>query len=409
MSFNHPPYMIPDQKALVTATVSTLREHGVALTTYFYRRMFEHNPELKNVFNMGNQQTGKQQTALAMAVLAYAENIENPSVLVHALTKIGHKHVSLDIRPEHYAIVGRHLIASIGEVLGEAATPALLDAWTVAYGELARLMSGLESGLYQQAVNQQGGWTGWRPFTVQQKVVESAEITSFYLHPTDGGKVADYLPGQYVSVRVFLPELNLFQPRQYSLSSAPNGEYYRISVKKEAGSQHPNGMISNRLHDFVLEGDIVEVAAPAGDFTLETTKQTPVVLVSGGVGQTPLLSMLNYLTLRDSSRQVVWVHGSRNEQVHAFRESVAQLAAGHENVQHHIFYNTLASDVEREGYYEGIVDLQKLNGGTLLPEADYYVCGPVPFIRKQVQDLTHLGVPREAIHFEEFGPSTLTV
>ena len=401
--------MTPDQKALVTATVSTLRAHGVALTTHFYRRMFDHNPELKNVFNLGNQQTGKQQTALAMAVLAYAEHIEDPSVLVPAVTKIGHKHVSLDIRPEHYAIVGQHLIASIGEVLGEAATPALLDAWTVAYGKLASLMSGLESGLYQKAVSQVGGWTGWRPFAVKQKVAESAEITSFYLYPADGGRVADFLPGQYVSVRLFLPELNLFQPRQYSLSSAPNGDYYRISVKKEAGSQHPNGMISNRLHDFVYEGDIVELAAPAGDFTLETTKQTPVVLVSGGVGQTPLLSMLDYLTTTSSPRQVVWVHGSRNAQVHAFQALVVQLAAHYEHVERHIFYDSLAAGQERANYYEGIVDLRRLNGGTLLPDADYYVCGPAPFIRKQVQDLTALGVPRQAIHFEEFGPATLSV
>ena len=401
--------MTPDQKAFVTATVSTLRAHGVALTTHFYRRMFEHNPELKNVFNLGNQQTGKQQTALAMAVLAYAEHIEDPSVLVPAVTKIGHKHVSLDIRPEHYAIVGQHLIASIGEVLGEAATPALLDAWTVAYGKLASLMSGLESGLYQKAVSQVGGWTGWRPFTLKQKVAESAEITSFYLYPADGGRVADFLPGQYVSVRLFLPELNLFQPRQYSLSSAPNGDYYRISVKKEAGSQHPNGMTSNRLHDFVYEGDIVELAAPAGDFTLETTKQTPVVLVSGGVGQTPLLSMLDYLTTTSSPRQVVWVHGSRNAQVHAFQALVVQLAAHYEHVERHIFYDSLAAGQERANYYEGIVDLRRLNGGTLLPDADYYVCGPAPFIRKQVQDLTALGVPRQAIHFEEFGPATLSV
>lgn len=401
--------MTTEQKALVTATVSTLRAHGVGLTTHFYRRMFEHNPELKNVFNMGNQQTGKQQAALAMAVLAYAENIEDPSVLVPAVTKIGHKHVSLDIRPEHYAIVGRHLIASIGEVLGEAATPALLEAWTVAYGQLATLMSGLESGLYQKAVSQEGGWTGWRPFTVKQKVAESTEITSFYLYPTDGGRVADFLPGQYVSVRLFLPELKLFQPRQYSLSSAPNGEYYRISVKKEAGSQHPNGMLSNRLHDFVQEGHMVELAAPAGDFTLATTKQTPVVLVSGGVGQTPLLSMLDHLVTIGSPRQVVWVHGSRNPEVHAFREQVAQLATHYETVQQHIFYDTLAASQAEESCHAGIVDLQKLAASTLLPEADYYVCGPAPFIRKQVQDLAALGVPRAAIHFEEFGPATLSV
>lgn len=402
--------MNTDQKALVTATVSTLKTHGVALTTHFYQRLFAHNPELKNVFNKGNQQNGKQQTALAMAVLAYAENIEDPSVLVSAITKIGHKHVSLDIRPEHYAIVGRHLIASIGEVLGEAATPALLDAWATAYGELAGLMSGLERGLYQNAANKAGGWTGWRPFTVKRKVAESAEITSFYLYPADGGKVADYLPGQYISLRLFLPELNLFQPRQYSLSSASNGDYYRISVKKEAGSQHPDGLISNRLHDFVTEGGIVELAAPAGDFTLETNRHTPVVLVSGGVGQTPLLSMLDHLVTTGSNREVVWVHGSRNEQVHAFREPVAELAARHEQVQTHTFYNTLAPGLEQQnGYYAGIVDLQQLSTDVLLPEADYYVCGPAPFIRKQVQDLTALGVPHTAIHFEEFGPATLSI
>lgn len=402
--------MTPDQKALVTATVPVLKEHGVALTTHFYRRMFEHNPELKNVFNMGNQQNGKQQMALALAVLAYAEHIDNPSVLTHAVTKIGHKHVSLDIRPEHYAIVGRHLLASIGEVLGAAATPELLDAWATAYQELADLMSGLESGLYRNAVAQEGGWTGWRPFTVKRKVEESAEITSFYLYPTDGGKVAPFQPGQYISLRLFLPELNLFQPRQYSLSSAPNQEYYRISVKKEAGTpQHPDGMISNRLHQHVQVGDVVEIAPPAGDFTLDTARQTPVVFVSGGVGQTPLLSMLEHLVETGSNREIVWVHGSRNTRVHAFREPVTELAARHGNVRKHIFYDQLEPGLAVEGHYEGIVDLRQLNGGTLLQEADYYVCGPAPFIRKQVQDLAALGVPREAIHYEEFGPATLSV
>ncbi|OUJ73979.1 NO-inducible flavohemoprotein [Hymenobacter crusticola] len=402
--------MTPEQKSLVTATVGTLKEHGVALTTYFYRRMFTHHPELKNVFNMGNQQNGKQQTALAMAVLAYAEHIEDPSVLVGALTKIGHKHVSLDIRPEHYAIVGKHLLASIGEVLGEAATPALLDAWGAAYQQLAALMSSLESGLYRNAVAQEGGWTGWRPFTVCRKVAESAEITSFYLYPRDGGNVAPFVPGQYVSLRLFLPELNLFQPRQYSLSNAPNQVYYRISVKREAGSpQHPSGMISNRLHEFVQEGDMVELASPAGDFVLAVDKPTPVVFVSGGVGQTPLLSMLEHLVTTGSQREIMWVHGSRNATVHAFRQPVAQLASDYDNVHQHFFYDSLEPHLKAEGHYEGIVDLRRLNGGALLREADYYLCGPTPFIRKQVQDLSAMGIPREAIHYEEFGPATLTL
>jgi nitric oxide dioxygenase len=398
------------QKELVKATVPILKEHGVALTTHFYNRMFTHNPELKNVFNMGNQQSGKQQMALAMAVLNYAENIDDPSVLLAPVTQIGHKHVSLDIRPEHYAIVGKHLLASIGEVLGAGATPELIAAWGVAYGQLAAIMSGVESNLYQKAVEKVGGWTGWRPFQLREKVVESTEITSFYFYPADGGQVADFLPGQYVSVRLFLPELNLFQPRQYSLSNAPNGTYYRISVKKETGAQlRPNGMISNHLHDQVAVGDIVEMASPAGDFILNTSKQGPVVLISGGVGQTPLLSMLDYLISTNSSREIIWIHGSRDNTVHAFKEQVDELHAQQERFRRHIFYDVLDDQELQEDYYPGIVNLGHLKESAIRPDADYYICGPAPFIKKQFQDLTAYGINREAIHYEEFGPNVLAL
>ncbi|RNI24178.1 NO-inducible flavohemoprotein [Rufibacter latericius] len=400
--------MTSEQRELIKTTVPILREHGVALTTHFYSRMFRHNAELKNVFNLGNQGSGKQQLSLAMAVLAYAENIEDPSVLVSAVTKIGHKHVSLDIRPEHYAIVGKHLLASISEVLGEGATPELIEAWAVAYQQLADLMTGLEMKLYHDSVAKEGGWTGWRPFILKQKEQESEEITSFYLYPADGGKVADFEPGQYVSIRLFLPELNLFQPRQYSLSSAPNGNYYRISVKKERGAaDNPNGMISNRLHDKVQEGDIIEVAPPAGDFFLDTEKHTPVVFISGGVGQTPLLSMLEYLADTESDREIVWVHGCRNRKVHAFREPLTTLEARHGKLKKHIFYDSLDGEMQVEGYNEGIVELSKLRDQAVLQDADYYVCGPAPFIKKQFKDLAAMGVKPEAIHYEEFGPANL--
>lgn len=398
-----------EQKKLVQDTVPVLKEHGIALTSHFYNRMFTHNPELKNVFNMGNQQSGKQQTSLALAVLAYAENIENPSVLLEALNKIGNKHKSLDIRPEHYAIVGKHLIASIAEVMGEGASQELLQAWTAAYNQLAALMIGIEDHLYKQAVSEEGGWTGWRPFVVRNKVQESEEITSFYLYPADGGKVAGFRPGQYVSVRVFLSQLNLFQPRQYSLSSAPNGSYYRISVKREPElSTRPEGMVSNHLHSSVEEGNIIEVSAPAGDFILEEEKETPIVFISGGVGQTPFISMLEQLTKKKSQRSVTWVHGCRNHSVHAFRklvESAAQVAP----VKSRFFYETTDSNGRTTDIFEGIVDLKKLSDLTTLRESDIYICGPAPFIKKQFQDLTAMGVNKESIHYEEFGPNTLNL
>jgi len=275
--------MTTDQKQLIKATVPVLKKSGLLLTTHFYRRVFAGNPELQNIFNQGNQQNGRQPAALAMAVLAYAENIDDPSVLLPTVTRIGHKHTSLDIRPEHYAVIGRHLIASISEVLGDAATPALLDAWTAAYGQLASLMIGIEAGMYAAQADKPGGWTGWRPFVVRTKVVESDGITSFYLYPADGGPVADHGPGQYLSIRLFIPQLNLLQPRQYRLADAPNGLYYRIAVKRDGGEiVSPNELISNRLCDVVQEGDHLDVSAPAGVCAAAIKLDKPVVLKRGG-------------------------------------------------------------------------------------------------------------------------------
>lgn len=399
--------MTSEQIQLVKSTAPILREHGVLLTTHFYKRMFEHNPELKHVFNMGNQQNSKQQTALALAVLAYAEHIENPVALMPAVDHIGQKHTSLDIRPEHYAIVGKHLIASISEVLGESASPALLEAWTLAYQQLASIMSGHEQKIYDTQTSKKGGWTGWRSFIVHEKVKESTEITSFYLYPSDGGEVADYLPGQFISLRLFLPELNLLQPRQYSISCSPNGKYYRISVKREAGSQHPDGMISNRLHDHIQKGDRVELTAPAGSFVLNKQGQSHKIFISGGVGQTPLLSMLEAIVSRPQADHapVTWIHGCRSEQVHAFKDRLAEISSIYQQLNQHIFYEDIAAPAENS--YPGRVELDVLKNEILGTQADYYICGPAPFIRKHYEYLIANGVSQDAIHFEEFGPASL--
>ncbi|MGO1244612.1 MAG: NO-inducible flavohemoprotein [Sphingobacterium sp.] len=400
--------MTENQIQLIKATVPVLKEHGVALTKHFYQRMFTHNPELKHVFNMGNQQNNRQQTALALAVLAYAEHIEDPSVLLPVVDTIGHKHASLDIRPEHYAIVGKHLIASIGEVLGEAATPELLEAWTLAYGKLADLMSGHEKEIYQQRTQTKGGWSGWRPFIVKEKIQESSEVTSFYLYPADGGSVAAFKPGQYISLRLFLPELNLLQPRQYSISCAPNGVFYRISVKREQGAHHPDGMISNRLHQQVDQGDMVELSAPAGVFFLSDS-DAPKVFISGGIGQTPLLAMLEDLLQREQDRlkPIVWVHGCRNEQVHAFRDRLRELRQVELSVKQYLFYDEVGqSELD---FYPGQVNLEPIKEDVLQNGAEYYICGPAPFIKVHHQYLVEQGVANDRIHFEEFGPASLNL
>ena len=401
--------MTSEQNAIITATVPVLKENGVLLTKHFYSRMFTHHPELKNLFNMGNQQTGKQQTALAMAVLAYAENIANPAVLLPVVDRIGHKHVSLDIRPEQYQIVGRHLIASIGEVLGDAATPAILDAWTEAYNQLAALMSGHEAGLYTKQVAEQG-WTGWRNFTVKHREDESSEITSFYLYPADGGKVAKHLPGQFISLRIFLPQLDLNQIRQYSLSSKPDDNYYRISVKREIGTAlNTDGMISNRLHNHIKVGDIVELTPPAGNFTLRDKIDGPVTFLSGGVGQTPLISMLSDLLENGTDHPVTWLHGCRGESVHAFKDQINQFDEQHENFVQQVFYSEATSAHVDAGILQGHLDIAQIEQFEPDPKGHYYICGPSVFITKQYNDLVEAGIKRTNIHFEEFGPQTLAL
>ncbi|MDR6943766.1 NO-inducible flavohemoprotein [Mucilaginibacter pocheonensis] len=401
--------MTTEQKDIITATVPILKENGVMLTKYFYNRMFTHHPELKNLFNLGNQKKEKQQTALALAVLAYAENIANPSVLLPVVDRIGHKHVSLDVRPEQYQVVGTHLIASIGEVLGEAATPAVIDAWTAAYKQLAALMSGHEAGLYSEKIKNEG-WSGWRPFKIQRKIVESAEITSFYLYPADGGLVPIHLPGQFISLRVFLPELSLNQVRQYSLSSVPDTRYYRISVKREKGlTLDTNGMISNRLHDHMQVGDIVDLTAPSGNFTLPENVDFPVTFLSGGVGLTPLISMLSNLLQKGTDQPVTWLHGCRGENVHAFRDQIENLASIHENFQHRTFYNEITDEHRADGILEGHLNISGIEGVDFNPDGHYYICGPDVFIQKQFHDLVAAGVNRGNIHFEEFGPQTLAL
>ena len=393
-------------RALVKATAPVLKTHGEALTCHFYARMFRHNPELKHVFNQGHQEGGQQQQALAAAVAAYAEHIDDPSVLAPVVTRIVHKHVSLGIRPEHYSIVGKHLLASIGEVLGEAATDELIAAWAAAYGQLADLLIAEEARLYAQSAGKEGGWTGWRAFRVERKVPESAEITSFYLVPADGGNVPDYLPGQYISLRVYVPELGLMQPRQYSLSDAPGQGRLRISVKREGGAGGaPAGSVSNLLHTRVQEGDVLDLAPPQGDFTLRAEQATPVVLLSGGVGLTPMVSMLNHLVARDDGRQIRFVHACRDSSVHAMKTHINSVAQARPNVRKVVYYeNVGAGDQPGRDYdYAGRMDLQAIRDVAVLPDADYYLCGPLPFMNAQRKSLSELGVASDRIHAEVFG------
>lgn len=236
---------------------------------------------------------------------------------------------------------------------------------------------------------------------------ESDVITSFYLKPEDGGKVSSFIPGQYVTIQINIKGETYTHNRQYSLSDAPGKEYYRISVKEEKGVDTPDGKVSNYLHDHVGEGDVLPVSAPAGDFVLNMDSTLPVVLISGGVGITPMMSMLNTLIEQESKRNVCFVHAAINSNTHAMKEHVETVEKEYEQVKAYTCYSSpTEQDVEMKNFdKEGFIEREWLQ--TIIPttEAEFYFCGPVPFMKHINAALIDLGVKQENIHYEFFGPA----
>jgi nitric oxide dioxygenase len=197
----------------------------------------------------------------------------------------------------------------------------VLDAWGKAYGVLANVFIGREAEIYQQNASKTGGWEGTRAFRIVKKTPRSQLITSFELEPVDGQPVADYQPGQYLAIWLKPEGFEYQEIRQYSLTRKADGKGYRIAVKREEG-----GQVSSWLHNHASEGDVVYLAAPAGDFFLNVEPQTPVTLLSGGVGQTPMLAMLDALAKSGHQGQVNWFHAAENGDVHAFADEVRRSA-----------------------------------------------------------------------------------
>ncbi|UVI32910.1 NO-inducible flavohemoprotein [Paenibacillus spongiae] len=394
--------------AVIKSTVPVLEVHGTAITKRFYERMFKSHPELLNIFNHANQKQGRQQTALANAVYAAAANIDKLESILPVVKQIAHKHRSLGVLPEHYPIVGENLLAAIKEVLGSAATEEILEAWADAYGVIADAFIGVEAEMYKHSEEQAGGWAGYRAFIVEKKIKESDVITSFYLVPQDGKAIAGFEPGQYVSVKMDIPGERNTHIRQYSLSDAPGKPYYRISVKKEAGEPDcPAGKVSVYLHEQINTGETLWLSAPAGDFTLDQKDARPVVLLSGGVGLTPMISMLNTLAETAPDRPVTFIHAARNGKVHAMREHVEQLAQKLPQLSVYWVYNLPTEEDAASGAFhkEGYIDLEWLRSKVPASDASFYFCGPVPFMKAMNQALKTWGVAEADIHYEFFGPA----
>ncbi len=379
-----------ESAAVVRATLPVVAAQLDTITARFYDTMFADRPELLDgLFNRGNQRSGEQRRALAGSIAAFATMLlehpdERPDMM---LSRIAHKHAAVGVTEDQYVIVHKYLFGAIAEVLGDAVTPDVAAAWDEVYWLMAGALIAIESRVYA-AAGAEGGRT-WRTWQVVERREETPDAVSLLLRPLGDEPVPPALPGQYVSIRVRMPD-GVHQLRQYTLSGEEDDGLRRVTVKRVA-----DGEVSALLHATVAEGDELTLSAPFGDVALRDG-DAPLVLVSAGIGCTPITAMLGHLARTGDPRQVLLLHADRDVTSHPLRADMTRLAAaaGAEQV---LWYERDAP----EGARTGLMDLD----GVRIPEgAQVYMCGPVPFMRAVRGDLIRAGVAPKDIHYEVFGP-----
>ncbi len=391
---------------VVKATLPVIGAAIGDITPIFYKRMFTAHPELeRDLFNRGNQAQGDQQLALAGAIAAYATLLvaEDGRDPLTVLERIAHKHASLGITEDQYPIVHEHLFAAIVEVLGDAVTPEVASAWDEVYWHMAKSLITIEKRLYAETGVADGDV--WRTLVLRRRLQESPDTVSFVLGTPDGSPLPQARPGQYVSVQVTLPD-GARQIRQYSLTRAPEPSQWGISVKAvpatrtDDGALMPAGEVSNFLHQNLFEGDEISVSAPFGDLVIPDSDD-PLVLISAGIGITPIIGILHYLTGTGSSREVVVLHADRSPARHAHRQELKELVGTLPSATLHRWYEDLGARPTRDELQAGRVNL----GAVEIPtNAQVYLCGPLPFMESVRSSLTERHVAEANIHYEVFGP-----
>ncbi|VVT50543.1 uncharacterized protein SAPINGB_P002798 [Magnusiomyces paraingens] len=394
--------LTPEQVNIIKACIPILKEGGVTLTTRFYQNMLSENPEVKGIFNQAHQATGAQPRALAHALLLYATYIDDLSKLTDLVERITAKHVVLNVQPEGYAIVGKYLIATMKEVLGEdVATPAVLEAWTAAYTDLAGLLIGIEEKMYEA-----GEWRGYRDFIVQQKIQETPNVVSLVLAPKDGRGVKPGKPGQYIGIKLndekyFANSAGTVR-REYTLSDIGDGKTFRISVKKI-----PNGKASGFIHESLKVGDVVEIAPPEGDFVLaepETTKN--IIFIAGGIGITPIISLSKQVVSQYPNISATLVHAVHDPEDQPFTKELSSLEAESKGKYNVVSYYSKLSSTEAPNKTGHITsdDIKKLlpTSPEELQNTHVYYLGPLSFMTDISKYLSELNV--EHTHREFFLP-----
>jgi hypothetical protein len=255
-------------------------------------------------------------------------------------------------------------------------------------------------------------WNGERKFVVTRKTQEAENVCSFYLSPHDGKQLPQFQPGQYLTFKIHVPGQSKPVVRCYSLSDSPFRDYYRVTIKRVPPppdkSDVPAGLISNYFLDHVKVGDFLDVQAPRGNFTLDPTQNRPAVLIGGGVGITPLVSMLSSIVDHKAERDVWLIYGVRNRRDHAMKDYIDELNQQHERTRVITCYSQpLANDTRGPDYeFAERISVSLLKRVLDSNNYDFYVCGPPPMMSSLLKDLAEWGVPKDRIFSEAFGPAS---
>ena len=381
---------------IIKATAPIVEENVTELSKRFYPILFERYPGTKIFFNQAHISNGTQPRAIAASIVEYANAIDNIDAIKTLVNNIADKHASMNIKPAQYSIVNTCLLDVIVDILGNAGTPEVKSAWKEAIENFANIIIDAESKKYEETLAKEGGWKGYKSFIVTDKVNESSLITSFYLEPADGKTVVTCRAGQYISIMLELPEGGIVF-RNYSLSCSPNGKYYRISVKREE-----NGVVSNYLHNKISAGDKIRVNPPYGRLYLNETDK-PAVLISGGVGITPMMSILQNAADQQLCKQIHFIHGTPDKNTHAFKENVIAITSDHDNLKHHFFYSrNSVNSADTQGGRISINSIKEIVDHN--KDAEFYLCGPAQMMKDLYRELSNWGVTPNNIIYEYFGP-----
>jgi nitric oxide dioxygenase len=390
----------PESEAIVRATAGVVAEHAEEITREFYPAMFAAHPELLNVFNRANQAIGEQPKALAASVVAFAVQLIDPDApdFTPVMRRIAYKHVSLGIKAREYTIVAKHLLDAVGTVLGDAVTPEVRAAWDEVYWLFGCSLIAEEAKLYALAGTDPEH--PWRQYRVVERFEESDEVFSLLMVPVDG-LVPSHHTGQYIAIAVDLPDGSR-QPRQYTISSGPRGDSLRVTIKRVHGVDGaPDGQVSNWLYEHAQPGAVLDVSQPAGDVVLDES-DAPLVLVSAGIGITPIAAILEDLSRRQPQRTVRLFHADRAHDTHALYDSLHRQVLAMSDARAQNWYEVDAEDAPTlHPALPGFMDLTAVD---LPDDASAFMCGPLPFMRAMRATLIKRGIPSERIQYEVFGP-----